>query len=195
MRILMLGNSLTSANGLPAQLAELLDAEVVAHTRGGARLAEHLNPATRMGARTQEALAQGGWDFVVLQEMSVGPARSRERFVASAAELCRQVRAAGAVPVLFVTWTFAPGCSRLEKYGWQREELHDLLQAGYREAAAAGDALLADVGSAFMVAGEDAGLYAPDGIHPSAAGSQLAAEVIAGAISGLAGAGTGIRGA
>ena len=31
---------------------------------------------------------------------------------------------------------------------------------------------------------EDAGLYAADGIHPSAAGSQLAAEVIAGAIAG-----------
>lgn len=195
MRILMLGNSLTSANDLPAQLAELLDADVVAHTRGGARLAEHLNPATRLGARTQKALAQGGWDFVVLQEMSVGPARNRERFVASAAELCQQVRAAGAVPVLFATWTFAPGCARLAKYGWTRAELHELLQAGYREAAEAGGALLADVGGAFMAAGEDAGLCAADGIHPSAAGSQLAAEVIASTIRGLAGAGTGIRGA
>ena len=120
MRILMLGNSLTSANDLPAQLAELLDADVVAHTRGGARLAE---------------------------------------------------------------------------YGWTRAELHELLQAGYREAAEAGGALLADVGGAFMAAGEDAGLYAADGIHPSAAGSQLAAEVIASTIRGLAGAGTGIRGA
>lgn len=44
MRILMLGNSLTFANDMPRMLAELIDAEVVYHTRGGARLAEHLNP-------------------------------------------------------------------------------------------------------------------------------------------------------
>ncbi len=44
MRILMLGNSFTFANDMPAMLAELTGAEVVHHTRGGARLAEQLNP-------------------------------------------------------------------------------------------------------------------------------------------------------
>ena len=53
MRILMLGNSLTSAQDMPDILAELTGAEVVCHTRGGARLSEHLNPNTRLGARTQ----------------------------------------------------------------------------------------------------------------------------------------------
>ena len=43
MRILMLGNSFTFANDMPAMLAELTEAEVVHHTRGGARLAEQLN--------------------------------------------------------------------------------------------------------------------------------------------------------
>ena len=36
MRILMLGNSLTSTNHMPELLAELTGAEVVCHTRGGA---------------------------------------------------------------------------------------------------------------------------------------------------------------
>ena len=38
MRILMLGNSFTSSNNMPAMLAELTGAEVVHHTRGGAAL-------------------------------------------------------------------------------------------------------------------------------------------------------------
>ena len=48
MRILMLGNSFTSANNLPQLIAKRTGAEVVAHTRGGARLKEHLNPNTKM---------------------------------------------------------------------------------------------------------------------------------------------------
>ncbi|GAB2046441.1 hypothetical protein AGATL06_29410 [Agathobaculum sp. TL06] len=73
MRILMLGNSLTFANGMPRMLAELTGAEVVYHTRGGARLSEQLNPKTKLGARTQAALTQEHWDYAVLQEMSHGP--------------------------------------------------------------------------------------------------------------------------
>ncbi len=56
MRILMLGNSLTSANHMPQTLAGLTGAEVISHTRGGARLSEQLNPKTRLGALTQAAL-------------------------------------------------------------------------------------------------------------------------------------------
>ena len=40
MRILMLGNSFTFVNNMPKTLAKLTNAEVVQHTRGGARLAE-----------------------------------------------------------------------------------------------------------------------------------------------------------
>ena len=50
----MLGNSFTFANNMPKTLANLIDAEVVQHTRGGARLAEQLNPDTKMGGMTRE---------------------------------------------------------------------------------------------------------------------------------------------
>ena len=43
MKILMLGNSFTTANRMPDMLAELTGAEIVQHTRGGALLAEHLD--------------------------------------------------------------------------------------------------------------------------------------------------------
>ena len=70
MRILMLGNSFTFANNMPETLANLIDAEVVQHTRGGARLAEQLNPDTKMGGMTQAALENEKWDYVMLQAYS-----------------------------------------------------------------------------------------------------------------------------
>ena len=104
MRILMLGNSFTFFNDMPDMLAELTGAEVVAHTRGGARLSEQLNPNTRMGAATQAALREEKWDYVVLQEMSNGPITSPASFFSSVTRLCEQIRANGAVPVLYAPW-------------------------------------------------------------------------------------------
>ncbi|MBQ3282311.1 MAG: hypothetical protein IJH42_00475 [Atopobiaceae bacterium] len=83
MRILMLGNSLSTAHGLPDRLGELLGAEVTVHARGGARLAEQLNPATRLGALTGAALDAGGWDYVVMQEVSNAAVRSPGRMIES----------------------------------------------------------------------------------------------------------------
>ena len=117
MRILMLGNSLTSAQDMPDILAELTGAEVVCHTRGGARLSEHLNPNTRLGARTQAALAKEQWDYVVLQEMSHGPITAPKSFFSSVERLCGQIRANGAVPVLFATWAYQKGGAKLAAKG------------------------------------------------------------------------------
>ena len=83
MRILLLGNSFTSSHQLPQKLSALTGGQVVAHTRGGARLSEQLNPKTALGARTQAALQHEKWDFVVLQEMSHGPLTTPERFFRS----------------------------------------------------------------------------------------------------------------
>ena len=106
MRILMLGNSFTFTNGMPQMLAELTGSEVVPHTRGGARLSEHLNPAAKLGAQTQAALRDTKWDYVVLQEMSHGPITSPKSFFSSVERLCRQIRGNGAVPVLYATWAY-----------------------------------------------------------------------------------------
>ena len=187
MRILMLGNSLTTANDLPALLGEMLDAEVVVHARGGARLAEHLNPTTRLGGMTQCALAEGGWDFVVLQESSNGPVAHCARFLEAAAQLCMQVRGAGATPVLFATWAYAPDCPKLAKMGMTRNKMHQLLADAYREAARISNAdkgacplcQLADVGTAFYEHPDADTLYCTDGVHPSEEGTRLAARVIA----------------
>ncbi len=182
MRILMLGNSLTFANDMPHMLAVLTGAEVVHHTRGGARLSEQLNPATRLGARTQAALAQGAWDYVVLQEMSHGPISAPKSFFASTARLCKQIQDSGAVPVLYATWAYQKGSAKLSAKGWAYDEMSRGLSEAYRQAARENHALLADVGRRFYELADAQDLYAPDGVHPTKAGSRIAAETIAAAI-------------
>ena len=64
MRILMLGNSFTYYHDMPDILAHLLGAEVVAHTRGGAYLSEHLDPEAELGRKTLPVLRGGGVAWV-----------------------------------------------------------------------------------------------------------------------------------
>ena len=182
MRVLMLGNSFTAANGLAGLIAGALGGEVVAHTRGGARLSEHLNPNTRNGRRTAAALAAGGWDFVVMQEMSTAPVRTPKRFVGAVCALGQRARGAGAAPVLFATWPFREGSARLAALGIGRDEMQRRLHAACVEAARESGSVLADVGTAFCSAPSPDSLYAADGAHPSTAGTALAAEVIVAAL-------------
>ena len=175
----MLGNSLTTANGLPSLLADRLEADVVVHARCGARLAEHLNPETRLGALTQRAFAEGGWDFVVLQESSNGPVVHRARFIEAASRLCSQIIGANGTPEFFATWAYGPNCRKLDKMGVTRDEMHERLSSVYREAAKTGEALLADVGQAFNDHAHAETLFRADGVHPSAEGTELAASVLA----------------
>lgn len=182
MRILMLGNSFTFVNAMPDLLARLTGAEVVCHTRGGARLAEQLNPNTGLGARTQAALANEHWDYVVLQEMSHGPVTAPERFFASVSGLCAEIRANGAVPVLYATWAYRKGSARLAAKGWDYDEMARRLAEAYRQAAQQNGALLAAVGQRFYELSGTRDLYAGDGVHPNEAGSRLAAETLAAVI-------------
>ena len=107
MRILMLGNSFTSSNNLPGLLAQLT----------GARLSEQLNPHTKLGAKNRAALAGEPWNYVVLQEMSHGPVTSPKSFFASVEGLCGLIREAGAAPVLYATWAYQKGGTKLASKG------------------------------------------------------------------------------
>ena len=192
MKILMLGNSFTFYHGMPRLLAALTGAEVVARTRGGAHLSEQLNPETKMGAGTLEALREEKWDYVVLQEQSAGPVSAPESFAASARQLCELIRANGAKPVFYATWAYREGSGKLSKLGISYDEMFQALFRGYHQAAEENGALVADVGKAFRdmtreIASSDpelmvngaVDLLESDNYHPSAAGSVLAASVIA----------------
>ncbi|GJM57211.1 SGNH/GDSL hydrolase family protein [uncultured Dubosiella sp.] len=179
MRILMLGNSYTSANHLPLMLAEMTGAEVVAHTRGGARLAEQLNPATKLGNKTLKALHDEKWDYVIVQEMSNGPITSKEKFMTNLSKLCGLIRKNGATPVLFATWAYEKNGKQLKKFGMEYEDMICSMKETFRETVKRTSCLLADVTTAFEQQAETVKLYAPDGSHPSEAGSKLAARTIA----------------
>ena len=179
MRILMLGNSFTYYHDMPDILAHLLGAEVVAHTRGGAYLAEQLNPETEMGARTLKALQEEKWDYVVLQEQSNAPALHREAFQQSAAALCALIHENGAKPVFYATWAYRDGTEKLASTNLTYDEMHEQLYDSYHAAAKAANALIADVGVAFRAVRAQVDVLEADDYHPSAAGSVLAAATIA----------------
>lgn len=182
MRILMLGNSFTSVNNMPDRLAALTGAQVVQHTRGGARLAEQLNPMAKMGKRTLEALQNEKWDYVVFQEMSNGPITSRKSFLKNVDLLCSKIRENGAVPILYATWAYQKGGKQLLKFGMDYDEMYRQMYESCHEAAKQSGCLIADVGKKFYELSETQNLYADDGCHPNEAGSEIAAEVIAGVI-------------
>ena len=179
MRILMLGNSFIFTNDMPQMLAELTGAEVVHHTRGGARLSEQLNPETQMGARTQTALREEHWDYVVLQEMSHGPITSPKSFFSSGEQLCKQIRENGAIPILYATWAYQKDGAELTAKGWDYDDMARGLADAYRKAAENNHALLAEVGRRFYELSDAKNLYASDGVHPNEEGSRLAVEIIA----------------
>lgn len=182
MRILMLGNSFTITNHMPQTLAQLTGAEVVHHTRGGARLSEHLNPKTRLGAQTQAALRDEHWTYVVLQEMSNGPVTSPKSFFSSVQRLCASIRQNGAVPILYATWAYQKGGAKLAAMGMDYEEMFQRMQEACHQAAEENHTLIADVGQRFYELSEMQDLYAADGVHPNAVGSRIAAETIAAVI-------------
>ena len=175
----MLGNSFTFYNDMPAMLADILGAEVVQHTRGGARLAEQLNPKTKMGEATKTSLETEKWDFLVLQEMSNGPITSRDKFFASVKKLCALARDHGAKPILYATWAYQRDGERLEEFGMDYDEMYRGMYEAYHTAAENNDALIADAGKAFYENADKIDLYDADGCHPNEAGSRLAAETIA----------------
>ena len=179
MRILMLGNSFIFTNNMPQMLADLTGAEVVHHTRGGARLSEQLNPNTRLGNQTQAALQNKKWDYVVLQEMSHGPITALKSFFSSVERLCGQIRANGAVPILFATWAYQKDGTKLADKGWNYDEMAQKLSEAYHQAARDNHTLIADVGQRFYELSDTRNLYAADGIHPNEMGSRIAAETIA----------------
>ena len=177
MRILMLGNSFTYCNDLDRVVASFTGAEVVRNVRGGAQLAEQLNPATELGARAKELLKEK-WDYVVLQEMSIGPVKLKEGFMQSVKELSSLARKSGARPLLYATWAYEEGSEKLASAGMTYDEMSAALYASYHEAAEKYGCLIADVGRAFDAMRGIVSLYENDSYHPTRAGTTVAALVI-----------------
>ena len=154
------------------------------HARGGARLAEQLNPKTKLGSQTLASLEAGGYAFVVLQEMSTAAVASPASFERSVQRLASLVRAQKGVPILFETWAFCEGCPRLAALGLAPSSMQDAITSVCRSIADKDRLVLAEVGEAFRKQGFAPRLYGRDGRHPSLDGTKLAVQALASAIRG-----------
>lgn len=170
LRILFIGNSLTYANDLPAMIQALaestgrvrLEYKTVALPDYG--LAEHWNQG---GAR--RLIRKRGWDVVVLQQGPSASDEGRAALLKYSRLFSEEIRQAGARPALYMVW---PSQGRSGDF--------DRSSESYVLAAKENGALLFPVGDAWRAAlRRDAhlALYASDGLHPSPAGSYLAALV------------------
>ena len=187
VKILFLGNSYTFFNDMPDTVASLLsengvEAEVTKVLKGGYTLQSYLEESDIYARRFAKAMHEKKFDYVVIQEQSVRPASHPDRFFSAAKTVCDTVKANGAVPVFYATWGRRDDSDVLKKYNWANsEEMLARLRESYTAAAIENDALIAYVGDAMLEAYRgEAGdsVYHPDGSHPSALGSEIAARTI-----------------
>jgi lysophospholipase L1-like esterase len=179
--VLFVGNSYTSTNDLPGTFARLSRAAgrnvtVAMVAPGGQTLAGH---AADDGTRT--AISSGRWTYVVLQEQSEVPAASKaaRKAMADAAKTLATLAAnAKAKPILFETWAHRDGWP---EQGLDGSQMQDAIDAAYGSLASALRVPVAPVGAAWQEARTqrpDIALWQPDGSHPTAAGTYLAAAVL-----------------
>lgn len=171
LRVLFIGNSLTHANDLPAMVEALADASGQKHFAyravvfGGFSLEDHWQQG-----EARQAIAQGGWDVVVLQQGPSASPEGRKSLLEWTRRFAQEIRRRGARTALYMVW---PAVDRKQDF--------DGVAESYRQAATEVAGLLCPVGEAWRGAWRrepNLKLYSPDGLHPTVAGTFLAALVI-----------------
>jgi len=181
IRVLFLGNSFTYVNDLPSTFARLAESagrpvQAAMVANGGETLAQHAASSDSL-----DKIASQGWTYVVLQDQSETPATATGRddyTYPAASELASRAEAAGAVPLLFMTWAHKDGlpASGLPTY----EAMQQRIDAAYRLISEELDVPVAPVGFTWYMVRQDhpdIDLWQDDGSHPSRAGTYLAACV------------------
>jgi lysophospholipase L1-like esterase len=172
LRVLFVGNSLTSTNELPAVVAALAEAmgrpplEYRSLTKDDYGLEDHWR-----SGRVEKALEEERWDVVVMQQGPSSTEKNQANLAEWSGKLAEMARAHGARPALYMVW---PSAERFVDFA-------DVITS-YGRAAEATGADLYPVGAAWLAAWQlqpKMFLYSRDGFHPSAQGTTLAAMVIA----------------
>lgn len=179
VRLLWIGNSYSF--GVPRQVERMANAaggkvhcEQV--TYSGWSLARHArHPETRCAIRSR------AWDAVILQEQSLLPSTLFERWWKSrpaVASLAREIRKAGAQPMLYQTWAYLAGDPQRDHDHFSR--MNQRLRSGYHSYGHAFGIPIVPVGDAWELqikANGGISLFLPDGRHPSSDGDALSAKI------------------
>ena len=167
--MLFIGNSLTYVNDLPAELQAMVAAaypggpslRYESVTPGGYTLQRHWNDG-----KAAAKIAEGRWDYVVVQEQSQIPFTDREQVFQYARLFDREIKKVGAKTVLYMTFPLK-----------RKFEDGDLLPEIYRSLGKELGAIVVPVDVAWHEAAKldpNLVLYKPDGVHPAPAGTYLA---------------------
>lgn len=187
-RLLIIGNSYTFCNDLPALIQAMADADKLAmqvdsYTAGAMSLRGFLNsPQHRKGL---SMLEKGNYDYILLQDQSQTPAYKPEETLDSVQRWSTLARKHGAKPVLFMTWAHAEQTDG-NKVRLQTA-MHEDTAKTYCKAAINSKAKVAPVGEAWRrwyAKHPNAPLHTKDMSHPTPEGTYLAACVIYSTITG-----------
>jgi hypothetical protein len=175
LRVLFVGNSQTFRNQVYTIIERMSIAsrmekplEPMRITRGGWTFQRHTE--LRGEDAPLRVMAQGGWDYVVLQEHSGLMVESPGASLPFAGRLVKAAREAGATPLFYMTW------AHRNEPETQAQITRANSQLGSRLSVQ-----VAPAGEAFKLAGNtapDIQLLSSDGIHATLEGSYLAACVI-----------------
>jgi len=185
--VLFIGNSYVSVNDLPGMFAAIAKskgekADVDSVAPGGYTFEQHAKDKN-----TQTKIASKKWDFVVLQEQSQRPDwpnRQLEEMVTPyALRLDKFIRKAKAKTVFYETWGHKNGdkgnCKSFPET-CTYAGMQSRISATYADLTERTGGLLAPVGTAWQKTRNvhpEIDLYSGDGMHPSRAGTYLAACV------------------
>lgn len=171
VNVLFIGNSFTFYHDMPKMLEVISKREpdgiiirAEMESRPGVSLEHHY-----LQGQARNRIAEGHWDYVILQEQSAMPLTNRskmERYVKLFADDINKIEA---IAILYAIWADND----------RPQDLDSLNRVNF-EIARRAKMLVAPVGSAFKEALESDNsirLYASDQHHPSLEGSYLAARV------------------
>lgn len=186
-RLLIIGNSYTFYNKLPDIIQAMADAshtplKVDSYTVGAMSLRGFLNTPAHQRCRTM--LAEGDYDWVLLQDQSQTPAQRPTETLNSVREWSQLAAKHNTQVVLFLTWAHA---AQNVKTITLQEAMQNDTSRTYCQAAIQNNALVAPAGEAWRQWYEKHPkhpLHINDLSHPTPEGSYLAACVIFSTITG-----------
>jgi len=189
LRVLLVGNRLTSDNGMADMLRTMAARDAGAKPIFVVQYAHRHSTLDRAldDSRLRDLLDDEHWDYVVLQEHGLVVSRSDERrrqMLPAATALNAMARQRGARTVLFQNWGYRDGDPAVP--GDTYDAMQSRLLSGLRDAEVELVASVAPVGRAWQVAMSRAPrlrLWSSDGVRPNRIGSYLSASVLYSALT------------